>query len=65
MTVSIQFKDDYILDLADMATCRPNGDTGFLEVTVNHGLIHRKQCFALDTIKTYSIESDISEDIVK
>lgn len=65
MTVSIQFNDGYILDLTDISTAKVNTDTRFLELTRYDGTTHRKQCFNLNNINTYSILTDPVNDIVK
>lgn len=65
MTVSIQFKDSYILDLTEVSTAKANADTRYLELTKHDGSETRKQFFNLDNIITYSILTDPVNEIVK
>lgn len=65
MTVSIQFKDNYILDLTEISTAKANADTRYLELTKHDGSETRKQFFNLDSIITYSILTDPINEIVK
>ena len=65
MTVSIQFKDSYTLDLTEVSTAKANSDTRFLELTKHDGSETRKQFFNLDNIITYGILTDPVNEIVK